>query len=143
MLQRQHIQNNLRQGSSLPMHREDMMSSSKLNTNHCFTAGFRKKDDARRRSLEVIKSSGAYEQPGAMSGVYREPIHLAKKRLQEKMSGMKGTPRTTRMKKSVASATRTDDTTETPQDGIDKRGCNSKSISFKILYFNNNTDSSR
>lgn len=55
--------------------------------------------------MEVIKSSGAYEQPGAISGVYREPIHLAKKRLQERMSGMKGTPRTTRAKKSVAKET--------------------------------------
>lgn len=128
MLQRQHIQNNLRQGNSLPIHRED--SSSKFSTRHCFTSDFLKKDDAKRRSLEVIKSSGAYEQPGAISGVYREPIHLAKKRLQERMSGMKGTPRTTRAKKSVAKET---EEISDPQEAIAR---SNENMSCGIKYVN-------
>lgn len=60
----------------------------------CFTADFRKAYDAKKRSLDIIKSSGAFEvSPHTVFGPYREPTHIAKKRLQEKMSGMKGTPR--------------------------------------------------
>ena len=118
IMQRQQIQKNLRRGTSLPIHREE---SRELNR-HCFTADFRKKDDAQRRSLELIKSSGAYELPGVLSGVYREPVHLAKKRLQERMSGMKGTPRTSRMKKTASGAAEA--VGDSPQDRIEKCGCN-------------------
>lgn len=101
-LQRSKIHYHLRNGSSLPAKEEDTPRTS--TRKRCFTADFRKSDDTRRRSLDLIKSSGAYEAPDTIVGPFREPNHLAKKRLQEKMSGIKGTPRTARRMRRQASS---------------------------------------
>lgn len=109
-LQRSKIHYHLRNGSSLPPKEDE---TPRTTTQRCFTADVRKWDDTRRRSLDLIKSSGAYEIPDLVVGPFREPTHLAKKRLQEKMSGIKGTPRTGRRVK--RKQTIDDESTDTDQ----------------------------
>lgn len=93
-LQRSKIDYHLREGYSLPC--PEYPENRRLSKDHCFTADFKKKFVGRRRNLDLIKLSGAYEKPRNVNGPYREPVDMAKKRLQEKMSGIKGTPRTAR-----------------------------------------------
>lgn len=90
-LQRNKINYHLRNGSSLPAKEEEEPRTTR---GGCLTARLRY--DARRRSLDAIKLSGAYEIPDSVVGPFREPTDLAKKRLQATMSGIKGTPRTAR-----------------------------------------------
>lgn len=91
-LQRNKINYHLRNGSSLPAKEEN---EPRTTMGGCFTDA-RLKYDARRRGLDAIKSSGAYDMPDSVVGPFREPTDLAKKRLQATMSGIKGTPRTAR-----------------------------------------------
>lgn len=93
-LQRSKIHYHLRNGDSLPTCEDE--SPKRVRGERCFTANFKKRYDARRRSLDLIKLSGSYEIPDSVVGPFREPNDLAKKRLQATMSGIKGTPRTAR-----------------------------------------------
>lgn len=101
-LQRSKINYHLRSGNTLPKKEEEPPRTTR-DSGGCFSAT-RLRTDSRRRSLDAIKSSGAYEhRPSTVIGPYREPTDLAKKRLQQVMSGIKGTPRTARrMKGNVA-----------------------------------------
>lgn len=93
-LQRNQINYHLRNGDSLPIVEDKQDNRSLAGRQRCFTANFRRRDDARKRSLDFIKQSGAYriEEP-IIHGPFRETSEKAKKRLQEDMSGIKGTPK--------------------------------------------------
>lgn len=90
-IQRNKINYHLRNGDTLPPAVIPRKPNKAINTG--FTSNFRQKFDARRRSLDLIKQSGAYERHDpSIVGPFREPTHLAKIRLQSIMSGIKNTP---------------------------------------------------
>lgn len=98
ILQRNQINYHLRNGDSLPLVRDKVQSRQRCST----ASSHRSSELLRKRSLDLIRSSGAFEQPPVHMGPYREPCELAKRRLQDHMFGVNGMSPEAKKKKPTA-----------------------------------------
>ena len=117
-LQRNKIHYFLRTGDPLPRGPDEGSKATQSRSNDSFIRDVKRMEHVRRRPLEVIKSSGAFERAATLAGPFREPTDMAKKRLQSLMSGIKGTPRTSRrMQRSLDES---QEVHHAPQDQIEE-----------------------